>query len=258
MFPDPLPPQIAVAKKAHHQKRGYEFLHQRFGGTYIRDLVYGANDGIITTFAVVAGVAGAALSSTVVLVLGFANLLADGLAMALGNYLGTKSEADYIDSERTMESWEVDHLPQEETAEIRQIYREKGFSGKDLDRAVSLITADKTRWVNEMMVSELGLTPQFDAHPGKKGLATFIAFTTAGLMPLLPYIFSFLLPDFSLFAFRFSLITTTLSLFLVGSLRTVITRRHWFRSGLDMLFVGGLAATVAYLTGFVINRTLSP
>lgn len=247
--------KITAARAAHHHQRGYEYLHQRFGGTYIRDLVYGANDGIITTFAVVAGVAGASLSSTIVLVLGFANLLADGLAMALGNYLGTKSEADYITSERAMESWEIDHLPQEETAEIREIYRHKGFSGKDLDHAVSIITADKTRWLNEMMTSELHLIPEFDAHPAKKGLATFIAFTTAGVLPLIPYVFSHVF-NYSLDARRYSLIATGIALFLVGSARTIITRRHPLRSGLEMLFVGGLAASAAYLVGYLLDRSL--
>lgn len=234
---------------AHHQHRVHELLHQSFGGTYIKDVVYGANDGIITTFAVVAGVAGASLSSTIVLVLGFANLLADGLAMALGNYLGTKSEADYINSEKAMESWEVDNLPQEETAEIRHIYKQKGFTGQDLDRAVNIITSDKTRWVNEMMVSELGLTPEFDAHPGKKGLATFIAFTLAGLMPLVPYILG-------ANNFTASAAMAGLALFCVGSLRTIITHRHWFRSGLEMLFVGGLAASAAYLVGLLISTVV--
>ena len=242
--------KIAAAKAAHHQQRGYEYLHQRFGGTYIRDLVYGANDGIITTFAVVAGASGASLSSLVVLILGFANLLADGLAMALGNYLGTKSETAYIAAERAMEAWEVDHLPQEERQEIRTIYQKKGFTGQDLDRAVVTITADKHRWVDEMMVSELGLISEVDHHAAiKKGLATFIAFTTAGLMPLLPYVLG-------INSFIGSAVMTGLILFFVGSRRSLITRRHWLRSGLEMLGIGAIAATVAYLTGFAIDRAL--
>ena len=256
MFSLTLNSKIAAAKAAHHRHRGYEYLHQRFGGTYIRDLVYGANDGIITTFAVVAGVAGASLSSLVVLILGFANLLADGLAMALGNYLGTKSEAAYIAAEHAMETWEVDHLPQEETAEIRRIYKQKGFTGRDLNRAVAIITRNKRRWVDEMMVSELGLIPETDRQAAfKKGLATFIAFTTAGFLPLTPYVFSNVF-NYSLDAIRYSLIMTGLTLFLVGSLRSLITRRHWFRSGLEMLAVGAIAATVAYFTGFAIDRAL--
>lgn len=250
-MPESLSAQIASAKKAHRQHRGFEYLHPRFAGTYIRDLVYGANDGIITTFAVVAGVAGASLSSAVVLILGFANLLADGLSMAIGNYLGTKSEQSYIKSERDMETWEVDHLPQEERQEVQKIYTAKGFTGKDLHRVVNIITADKNRWVNEMMVSELGLIPTLDHQAAlKKGLATFIAFTTAGFMPLLPYILG-------ISSFIGSAAMTGLALFFVGSLRSLITRRHWLRSGLEMLSVGTLAALAAYLTGFLIKRSLA-
>ena len=243
--------KIALARQAHHQRRGYEFLHQRFGGTYIRDLVYGANDGIITTFAVVAGVAGAALSPAVVLVLGFANLFADGLAMAIGNYLGTKSQQDYVKSEIAMETWEIDHLPQEERQEIRDIYQKKGFTGPDLNQAVAIITGDKDRWVNEMMVSELGILPETDHHAAvKNGLATFIAFNLAGLMPLMPYILG-------RSGFTGSAVMAGAALFFVGSLRTLITRRFWLRSGLEMLLVGAIAATVAYLTGFAIDHLIN-
>lgn len=243
------PPSLALAKKAHHQGAATEMFHSVFGGTYVRDVVYGANDGIITTFAVVAGVAGAKLSTSVILILGFANLLADGLAMALGNYLGTKSEQEYIAGERQLERWEIDHLPQEEAAEIKAIYQRKGFTGQDLDRAVKIITADKNRWVDEMMVGELGLLPQDHRAPYKNGLATFIAFTLAGLFPLLPYLFNLNV--------KFSIVATAVSLFVVGSLRTFITKRTWWRSGLEMLFVGALAAVAAYLVGFFIEKSLT-
>lgn len=235
---------------AHYQHRVHELLHQSFGGTYIKDVVYGANDGIITTFAVVAGVAGANLSPAVVLILGFANLFADGFAMAIGNFLGTKSEEDYIKSERVTETWEVDHFPTQERQEIRAIYQKKGFSGKALDQAVTIITQDKDRWINEMMAAELNLPVTVNHHAAfKNSIATFIAFVAAGLMPLLPYILG-------ISNFLGSAIMAGLSLFFVGSLRTFITRRFWLHSGIEMLLVGAIAATVAYLTGFFLHRAL--
>lgn len=235
---------------AHYQHRVHELLHQSFGGTYIKDVVYGANDGIITTFAVVAGVAGANLSPAVVLILGFANLFADGFAMAIGNFLGTKSEEDYIKSERVTETWEVDHFPTQERQEIRAIYQKKGFSGKALDQAVTIITQDKDRWINEMMAAELNLPVTVNPHAAfKNSIATFIAFVAAGLMPLLPYILG-------ISNFLGSAIMAGLSLFFVGSLRTFITRRFWLHSGIEMLLVGAIAATVAYLTGFFLHRAL--
>ena len=118
--------RVAEIRRMHHDGNTESFHRTGVGG-YLRDFVYGANDGIITTFAVVAGVAGANLSASVVLILGFANLLADGFSMAMSNYLGEKSNRDFVATERGREEWEVERLPEEEREEIRKIYRAKGF-----------------------------------------------------------------------------------------------------------------------------------
>jgi len=227
-----------------------EKYHASFGGTYIRDAVFGANDGIVTTFAVVAGVAGANLPLSTVLILGFANLLADGLAMGLGNYLGIKSEVDYIRRERRLEGWETVHAPDLERKEIEAIYQRKGFKGKELQRVVEVITGNKKVWVDTMMTEELGLPTEKSEHPVKNGVATFISFALAGLSPLLPYIFG--IPD----AFNVSIMVTGLTLFLVGSLRSLITKKPWFVAGLEMLLVGTVAAAAAYFTGDFIKRLI--
>ncbi len=246
--------RILEAKRAHENKTAVEHLHVSGGGTYIKDLVYGANDGIITTFAVVSGVAGAGLDPKIVLILGFANLLADGLSMAVGNYLGTRSEEDYIRREQKMEEWEVEYLPKEETAEIRAIYTKKGFEGKNLDHAVEIITSDKKRWVDVMMVEELGLIPlEGKSHAVKNGIATFIAFACAGILPLLPYVFGAVGKQ----AFYIAIIMTAVTQFTVGSARVLITKGKWWRAGLEMLLVGFLAAIVAYGIGAFIERLTS-
>jgi vacuolar iron transporter family protein len=241
--------KILFAKKAHQHGVSQEQLHRRSGGRYIKDVVYGANDGIITTFAVVAGVAGAGLEASIVLILGFANLLADGLSMAAGNYLGSKSEVEYYAAERKTEEWEVEHLPEEETEEVREIFRKQGFEGKDLDRAVEIITADKDRWVSTMLKEELGLQEADAVSPFNHGLATFIAFVLAGFLPLVAYIF-----HSGSASFNISIIVTALALFAVGASRTYITGRNWFRAGVEMLLVGAIAASVAYLVGFLIEQ----
>lgn len=240
--------RIKEARLEHAKGRAYEKYHALFGGTYIRDAVFGANDGIVTTFAVVAGVAGANLPIQTVMILGFANLLADGLAMGLGNYLGTKSEVDYIKRERRMETWETENIPDLERKEVEEIYKNKGFGGKELQRVVDVITANKKVWVDTMMVDELGLPKEKFEHPGKNGLATFISFASAGLFPLLPYVFG--LPK----AFDVSILVTALTLFLVGSLRAVVTKKSWLVSGIEMLAVGAVAAAAAFVTGRAIER----
>lgn len=240
---------IDQVRQAHHHGQAAEKYHNIGRGSYLRNMVYGANDGIVTTFAVVAGVAGANLAPKIVLILGFANLVADGMAMAIGNYLGTKSENQFKKIEEKMEIWEIEHVPEDERKEIEDIYRAKGFSGNDLERAVSIITANKTLWAHEMMVNELGIIPGDGESPWKNGLATFIAFGTAGLLPMLPYVFGLRLGSM----FNTAIVTTAGALFVVGSLRAFMTKRHWFISGLEMLLVGAIAAAAAYGLGYWIE-----
>ena len=123
----------------------------------IEEFVYGATDGAVTTFAVVAGVVGAGLSPSIILILGFANLFADGFSMAIGNYLGSKSQKEYIEKERRREEWEIDNLVEQEKQEIKDIYIEKGFKAELLDEIVSVITSRRKVWIDTMMKEELGL-----------------------------------------------------------------------------------------------------
>lgn len=217
--------------------------HSR-GGEYIRDVVFSANDGLITTFAVVAGVAGAGLAPAVVVILGLANMFADGLAMALGNYLGTKSRADFERANRKLEEMEVAAVPDRELQEIKDIAVRRHIPAPRIAEWVSIITADKKTWVDEMMVWELGIIPGQQNNPVKNAVATFLSFTAAGFLPLTPYVFG--VPGNN---FLQSIIITALTLFAVGSLRTFVTKRHWFRSGVEMLLVGGTAAVAAYAVG---------
>lgn len=167
---------------------------------HLKAAVYGANDGIITTFAVVAGVAGASLSPSIVLILGLANLVGDGISMGLSNYLGERS---------TRRFWRHHlHAPL-------------------LDRSV---------W--------------------HSGLITFVAFNLAGLLPLAPYLFGSLGNPVAN-PFLFSIYSTTIALFFVGSLRTPVTKGVWWINGLEMLAVGTIAASAAYITGGLVKNLIS-
>jgi len=239
---------VRELKDAHKNGKAVERFHSVGKGAYLRDMVYGANDGIITTFAVVAGVAGASLDTRVVLILGIANLIADGLSMATGNFIGIHSENQYLAKERKMEEWEVLHVPEEEKKEIRAIYEKKGFSGADLDHAVGIITSDKDRWVDEMMIGELGIVPGEQDSPLKNGFTTFVSFVVAGSLPLVPYVFG--IGN----SFMVAIAMTGAALFAVGSLRTLLTRQFWFVAGLEMLGVGAIAAVVAYYLGDILEK----
>ena len=208
--------------------------HKR-AATYLKDMVYGANDGLVTTFAVIAGVAGASLDPLVIVFLGFANLFADGFSMAASSYLATRSESDVFKRERAVERWEVANKPASEEAEIKDILSKKGYSGADL-----------------MMYEEHGLTPVGETRPLKGAATTLFAFVIAGFAPIIPFIFFF--DGASLFAV--STVIAGVMFFAVGALRSIFTRRFWLWSGLEMFFVGGLAASIAYGVGFLIRAVI--
>lgn len=162
--------------------------------------VYGANDGIITTFAVVAGVQGAGLAPEIIIILGIANMIADGFSMGFGDFLGERSEQRLLKHQGKK-------------------YKLEGL------------------W--------------------QTGLLTFISFVIAGALPLLPYFlgalgFGFILEH----QFTLSIISTLSALFVIGSLRTVLTKGAWWKNGFEMLGIGAIAATVAYLLGAVVESAL--
>ncbi|MCT8975374.1 VIT1/CCC1 transporter family protein [Clostridium sp. CX1] len=224
--------------------------HNQEQGQYIKSLIYGGLDGIITTFAVVAGVAGAALSPSVVLILGFANLVGDGLSMAIGDYLSTKAETEYKEAERKREAWEVEHYPEGEKQELMELYIEKGIAEEDAKIVTEIFSKNKEAWIDIMMVEELGIIEENES-PVKNALVTFFSFGIFGLIPLIAYVFSKFIPSINSEGnmFFLSCILTALTLFILGALKVKITGKNWIRSGLEMLIVGGLAAGAAYLIG---------
>lgn len=243
---------INAVKKAHSHEAFDKEQSELGHGEFIGDMVYGALDGIVTTFAVVAGSAGAGLGAGVIIVLGFANLLADGLSMAVGNYLSLKSEQSYYEAERKREEWEIEHYREGEVEEIRQIYKKKGFAGKNLETLVSLITSKKTVWVDTMMVDELGLMPS-SKNPIIAALYTYFAFIVAGFVPLLVFVLAYVFPVEASLTFPISMLLTFLTIFIVGSLRSLVIAKHWFEAGIEMLVIGGLTAIVSYGIGVVLG-----
>lgn len=214
-------------------------------GPFIHDIVYGANDGIVTTFAVVSGASGAALAPYIVIILGFANLLADGLSMGFGNYLSVKSKGDNYQRVLKEELREIEEDPEIEREEIREIYRKKGFSGRMLEDAVRTITADKNVWAETMMQGEHGLAMGDSRYPAFHGLMTFLAFLFFGSIPLLSYIFP--VPEESRFVT--AIVATAVALLIVGLMRSWVTRERMFKGPLEILSVGAVCALAAYLVG---------
>lgn len=216
---------------------------------YLRDWIYGGIDGAVTTLAVVTGVAGAQLSSWIILALGFANLFADGFSMAASNYLGTSSELDDWRRLQDIENRHIDLAPEGEREEIRQIFARKGFAGEELTRIVELITSDRERWVQTMLMDEYGL-PHAVRSPWIAAVSTFTAFLICGLAPLVPYLVR------SEHSLTVSVVLTGIVFFVIGSVKSKWSTTSWWHSGLTTLAVGAIAASLAYITGLVIKRLL--
>lgn len=247
----------ALAKKQHTKSMIKKAIahpdeHQS-SGKYLSDAVYGALDGMVTTFAIVSGVVGANLDLGIILILGFANLLADGFSMAAGSFLSSKSERDYHRQEYQREKWEIKNFPEAEVEEVRQIYKRKGFTGKDLENAVKTITSDEDRWLHCMMVEELGIIED-DKTPSTIALITFGAFVTCGFVPLLAYILINAIPALaSLNPFVTSCILTGAAIFTVGALRSYFIAKKWYWAGLEMFVIGGAASAVSYAIGYFLQ-----
>lgn len=225
----------------------------RFGKLqeYLREFVYGGIDGAVTTFAVVAGGYGANLDAGILIILGFANLLADGFSMSVGAYLSAKSERDNYDKHEKIEYWEVDNLPEVERSEIEDIYRAKGFKGDLLQKIVDHICSDKDLWVAEMMKDELGMMRDTKS-PFKIGLATLISFILVGFIPLMVYLWDFFFPT-ELNIFLWTSILTGLAFLIVGWLKGIVNQTSKLRSISETVALGLLAAVVAYYVGDILE-----
>jgi VIT1/CCC1 family predicted Fe2+/Mn2+ transporter len=226
---------------------------QRFEN-YLPELVYGSIDGIVTTFAVVAGSAGADLGINIILILGMANLFADGLSMSIGSYLSKKSEQDNYNKHLRIEIWEIENMPEVERKEVEDIYRAKGFEGEELQMVVNRITANKQVWLDTMMKDELGLSSE-KKSPLKAGVSTLIAFVVAGAVPLVVYVFAYS-GKLGIDPFILSSIVTLMAFVFIGYLKTYVTKIGLFRSIFETLMLGAAAATAAFLLGDYLERIL--
>lgn len=216
--------------------------------SYLRDFVYGAIDGAVTTFAVVSGVAGARLSAQIVIILGLVNLIADGFSMAVSNYLGTRAEEELRERTRREEEIHIKKVPEGEREEVRQIFAAKGFTGQDLERAVDIITSDPKRWIDTMLVEEMGLAVS-GPSPWRAGFFTFLAFVAVGVLPLLAFIYQWFFPAVEFDPFFVSLWITGVGFFVVGALKGQFVGKPWYGAGLETLLVGGAASSLAYFVG---------
>lgn len=218
--------------------------HLKIGGL-LKEAVFGFNDGLVSTFAIIAGLTGGLTEHKTILLAALATLFAGAFSMGLGTYLGSKSEKELYESERRRELHEMEHMPDIERQEIRDIYAAKGFHGKLLEDVVAHITSNDKIWLETMMREELGFA-EAPPDPKKNGLAMSLAFFIGAAIPTLPY----LVPALSLSPlFLESLALSVVGLLIAGAYKTRFTKKNMFISALETLFIGTLAAGGSYGIG---------
>jgi len=248
------PMDAAQLHESHTKHAIAERLEASVSHSYFGDFVLGAVDGTVTTFAIVAGVAGAEFSTTVALILGIANVIADGFSMAASNFLKARSELQLLERFRRMEEMHIDEVPEAEREEIRQIFAGKGFDGRILEEVVGVITRDRRRWVDTMLTEEWGLRLDMP-NPTKAAGTTFLGFVAAGLVPLFPlFAAGWLSSDHT---FAWSAILAGVTFFIIGLLRGYVLHVTKWYSAVETLFVGGAAAGIAYLVGVGLKSLIS-
>lgn len=244
-----------ATRHSHSPEAIRERLSGERGQSYLKDFIYGAIDGAVTTFAVVASVAAAGLSSGIIILMGLANLLADGFSMAAGNFLGTRAEIQARERRRRAEELEIESHPEGEREEIRQIFAAKGFEGEVLEQVVQVITSDKERWVDTMLTEEFDMALT-NPSAWKAAGVTYLAFIVVGFIPLLTFVAELLAPGSVRHPFAVASVLTGAAFFVVGALKSRFVGKSWFREGCETLGVGALAAAIAYGIGLLLKPLL--
>ncbi|MHB8481393.1 MAG: VIT1/CCC1 transporter family protein [Nitrospiria bacterium] len=214
-------------------------------GKMLRDVIFGLNDGLVTSIGFVSGVTGAVFQNNVIILTGIAQIIAGGIAMFIGAYLSNKSQEEFFLKEIAREKREIKEIPDVEKQEIRDIYNHMGFLPEEVEMIVSRITSDEKLWVRFMMREELGILEEEMENPVKAGMIMGGTFMFGGVFPLIPYFFV----SNTFMALKISIFVSAFVFFSVGVGKSVLTKTHWFKSGMQVTLLGGLAALVGFLIG---------
>lgn len=224
------------------------YLHQQRNGlaSSIRELVFGVEDSLVSTLGVVIGVAAGTEDTRVVILSGVVLIVVEALSMGAGSFLSSKSHRELLETMIEEEKEEIELHPEDETGELRTMYKARGFSDEEIAILVQRITADKKLWLEEMISKELMIGAGELETPPKNAVVMLVSYLAAGIIPVAPY---FLLPVRSATGVAFAV--TAVALFGLGYWKGALTRRDGVRSGLEMLVISAAAALIGYAVGRV-------
>lgn len=249
-----------TSKKVHEKKNITHHKEKHAAiGEYLKSIVFGGLDGIITTFAIVAAATGSHMTYWELLIVGFANLIGDAFSMGLGDFFSSRAEIEQANKVRKNYLWEFENNPEKNKEIMIETFTKKGFTEFDSKRIVDMLSENNRAFVDVMLLELEGICFEEDnGSPLRNGIVTFISFCIFGAIPMISYFFA---PNkteklyINLFFF-ISMALTALSLFILGSLKNLILSRSWWRGGLYVLFTGGIATGTAFLVGFLLELVL--
>lgn len=228
----------------HHDE-----VHLKSSDT-IRDIVIGMSDGLTVPFALAAGLSGAVNSSTIVVTAGIAEIVAGSIAMGLGGFLAGRTEADHYNAELAREYEEVERIPEQEKAEVKQVFADFGLSQHLQDEIANEMAKDKDKWVDFMMRFELGLEKPEDNRATRSAITIGFSYVVGGIIPLSPYFFI----NDSQTALYYSCGVTLICLYVFGYFKSKVTGQPPIAGALKVVVIGALAAAAAFLVARMINK----
>jgi len=243
--------RIASDERLHIERMKKEVLGmegwEMGGGGGVRDVIFGANDGLVSILALVAGVYGAITESHFILIAGAAGAIAGAISMGAGAYLSSKSEKEVMDRESERKGIRRKRSPEEERAELVRFYQARGFKRQEAEAIAGRVASEMESRAAFTIGEEVGLTSEESWPPIKAATLTGCSFAIVSLIPILP---------FALMEVTSAVITAVIAsmacLFGVGAGKAIFTRKSWIRSGLEMMAIGTLAAAATYAIGLAI------
>ena len=217
----------------------------------LRAGVFGVNDGLVSNLSLVMGIAGANMESNFVLLAGVAGLLAGAFSMGAGEYVSMRVQREVFEKLIAVETRELATLPEEERLELQAIYESKGIPPEQAAKLSDTIMSDEKLALETHVREELGLNTDELGSPWGAATSSFFAFVGGAIIPVLPYIFSS-----GTTAFVLSIVLSGCGLLAVGAALSFVTGKSWILSGLRMLGIGGLAAAVTYLVGWLLGVSI--
>mmetsp|Transcript_5561 Transcript_5561/g.6004 ORF Transcript_5561/g.6004 Transcript_5561/m.6004 type:complete len:263 (+) Transcript_5561:39-827(+) len=210
---------------------------------------------ITTTLCIVSAALGSGYSPTVTLMFGLAIVFGESIIMGIDRYLQTKSELEYHLYERKREEWEVDNNPEGEKKEMVEIYTNKGIPEEDAMQMTDILSRHKTAWIDIMMVEELGIIENHLTSPLKSALASLISFAAFAAVPLLPFIFGFVIKSEALL-YIFSYLVSGVALYAMGNVKSQVNHQKAGQTAIECIVLGAIACVVAFFVGLICKSHL--